>query len=211
MARRGGLSNLDPAAAHLVRADPAFAGIVQAAGPVALRDQQADAFNALLTAIVFQQLAGRAAATIHGRVVALFGGEQPAPAPLLALAPELLRGAGLSASKQVALVDLATRFLDGTVPMHDIEQLGDDEIVERLTQVRGIGRWTAEMFLIFQLRRPDVWPVDDFAVRGGWARIHRLETPPKPKELATLGEIFRPHRSAAAWYCWRATDTVLPD
>lgn len=171
----------------------------------------ADHFNALLRAIVFQQLAGRAASAIHGRVVALFDGAHPAPETLLALAPEVLRGAGLSASKLAALVDLAGRFSDGTVPVDDIAELSDDEIVERLTVIRGIGRWTAEMFLIFQLRRPDVWPVDDFAVRAGWARIHRLDAAPKPKELTALGDAFRPHRSAAAWYCWRATDTVLPD
>jgi|SRR5438105_1396069 len=202
---------MDRVAARIVRADPAFAPIVEAAGPVALREPLADAFNALVRAIVFQQLAGRAAAAIHGRVVALFDGSLPSPETLLALSAEQLRSAGLSASKQAALTDLASRFGDGTVPVHDIEQLSDEDIVERLTQVRGIGRWTAEMFLIFQLRRPDVWPVDDFAVRAGWARIHKLGAPPKPKELSQLGEVFHPHRSAAAWYCWRATDTVLPD
>ena len=202
---------MDRVAARIIRIDPAFERIIKAAGPVALRDPLADAFNALVRAIVFQQLAGRAAAAIHGRVVALFDGDVPAPATLLALSAEQLRSAGLSASKQAALVDLATKFSDGTVPVHDVEQLSDDEIVERLTSVRGIGRWTAEMFLIFQLRRPDVWPVDDFAVRAGWARLHKLEAPPKPKELLQLGDAFKPHRSAVAWYCWRATDTVLPD
>ncbi|HKR97940.1 MAG TPA: DNA-3-methyladenine glycosylase 2 family protein [Candidatus Dormibacteraeota bacterium] len=202
---------VDRVAARIVRVDPAFAPIVKAAGPVALREPMADAFNALLRAIVFQQLAGRAASAIHGRVVALFNGELASPETLLALSADQLRSAGLSASKQAALIDLATKFNDGTVPVHDVDQLSDDEIVERLIAVRGVGRWTAEMFLIFQLRRPDVWPVDDFAVRAGWARIHKLELPPKPKELLSLGDVFRPHRSAAAWYCWRATDTVLPD
>ena len=202
---------MDRVAARIVRVDPAFAPIVKAAGPVALREPMADAFNALLRAIVFQQLAGRAASAIHGRVVALFNGELASPETLLALSADQLRSAGLSASKQAALIDLATKFNDGTVPVHDVDQLSDDEIVERLIAVRGVGRWTAEMFLIFQLRRPDVWPVDDFAVRAGWARIHKLELPPKPKELLSLGDVFRPHRSAAAWYCWRATDTVLPD
>src|SRR5207302_3845075 len=130
--------------------------------------------------------------------------------PLLALSAEQLRSAGLSASKQAALTDLASRFGDGTVPVHDIEQLSDEDIVERLTQVRGIGRWTAEMFMIFQLRRPDIWPVDDYGIRKGFATIHGLEAPPTPKALDALGEIYRPYRSIAAWYCWRAVDTVLP-
>jgi len=202
---------MDRVAARIVRADPSFGPIVKAAGPVALRDPMADAFSALVRAITFQQLAGRAAAAIHGRLLGLFDGAQPSPETLLTLSAEQLRSAGLSASKQAALVDLASKFADGTVPVHDIEELSDDDIVTRLTAVRGIGRWTAEMFLIFQLRRPDVWPVDDFAVRAGWARIHKLDAPPKPKQLLELGEVFRPHRSAAAWYCWRATDTVLPD
>lgn len=197
--------------AFVVKADPAFKRIVAAAGPLAMRDPLADPFNALVRAIVFQQLAGKAASAIHGRLIALFNGSQPAPETLLALAPEALRGAGLSGSKQAALVDLATRFMDGTVPVHDLDGLSDDEIVERLTRVRGIGRWTAEMFLMFQMQRPDVWPVDDFGVRNGWGRIHKLEKPPTPKELMPLGDAFRPHRSTAAWYCWQAVDTVLPD
>jgi DNA-3-methyladenine glycosylase II len=202
---------MDRVAARIVRVDPAFRRVVEAVGPVAFREPMADAFNALARAIVFQQLAGRAANAIHGRFVALFDGGPPSPEALLALQPDLLRGAGLSGSKQAALLDLALRFSDGTVPVESLDQLDDEEIIERLTHIRGIGRWTAEMFLLFQLRRPDVWPVDDFAVRGGWARLHRLDTPPRPKELAVLGDPFRPHRSTVAWYCWRATDTVLPD
>lgn len=197
--------------ARIVRIDPAFRRVVTAVGAVALRDPMADPFSALVRAIVFQQLAGRAAGAIHARVVALFDGTGPTPDALLALPRELLRGAGLSTSKQAALIDLAMRFSDGTVPVHDLDELGDEEIIERLTSVRGVGRWTAEMFLLFQLRRPDVWPVDDFGVRAGWARVHGLDVPPAPKQLQPLGEAFRPHRSAVAWYCWRATDTVLPD
>jgi len=201
----------DRVAARIVRADPAFTPVVLAAGPLALQEPQEDAFGALIRAIVFQQLAGSAANAIHGRVMALFDGGVPTPAALLALEPGRLRGAGLSANKERALIDLAERFSDGTVPVHDLDTLTDDEVVGRLTQVRGIGRWTAEMFLMFQLHRPDVWPVDDLGVRSGWARIHKLATPPTAKELAPLGEAFRPHRSAVAWYCWRAVSTVLPD
>jgi DNA-3-methyladenine glycosylase II len=201
---------VDRIAAGIIRADPSFRPVVEAAGRMVLRDPMADPFNALVRAIVFQQLAGKAASAIHGRVVALFEDGVCVPDALLALSPELLRGAGLSASKQAALVDLATRFIDGTIPVHDVDDLSDDEIVERLTLVRGIGRWTAEMFLLFQLQRPDVWPVDDYGVRNGWARLHKLEKPPTPKDLAPLGDAFRPHRSAVAWYCWRAVDTIVP-
>lgn len=202
---------LDPVAARILASDPAFRPIIDALGPVALRDPSGDPFHALLRAIVFQQLAGRAALAIHGRLVALFDDGNPSPHALLALPPEKLRAAGLSAAKQAAVVDLAAKFADGTIPTHDFDSLGDDEVVARLVQVRGVGRWTAEMFLIFELRRPDVWPVDDFGVRNGWRKLHHLEELPRPKDLAALGEQFRPHRSAAAWYCWRATDTVLPD
>jgi 3-methyladenine DNA glycosylase/8-oxoguanine DNA glycosylase len=201
----------DPVAGHIVRADPAFAPIVKAIGAVALRPPTGDPFHALLRAIVFQQLAGRAASAIHNRLLGLFDGGIPSPQALLTMSHERLRSAGLSAAKQAAVVDLAAKFADGTIPTHDIHDLSDDEIVARLIQVRGVGRWTAEMFLIFELRRPDVWPVDDFAVRMGWKRLHRLDEAPRPRLLQPLGDAFRPYRSAAAWYCWRATDTVLPE
>src|SRR2546430_2336708 len=113
-------------------------------------------------------------------------------------------------SQQAAIVDLATKVANGTVPLEDADTLTDDELVARLVQVRGIGRWTAEMFLIFQLRRLDVWPVDDYGVRKGWAMTHRLHEPPKPKALELEGERFRPYRTIAALYCWQAVDTVLP-
>ena len=115
-----------------------------------------------------------------------------------------MRGAGLSGNKLAAIIDLAAKFVDGTVPTDDLDGVDDDEIVNRLVTIRGVGRWTAEMFLLFQLRRPDVWPVDDLGVRNGWARIHELEAAPPPKELFGLGDPLRPYRSTAAWYCWRA-------
>jgi DNA-3-methyladenine glycosylase II len=201
----------DGVAARIMRADPAFKPIVAAAGPVNLRPASGDPFHALLRAIAFQQLAGRAAAAILGRVLALFEDGGLSPAAVLAMSHEKLRSTGLSAAKQAAILDLAAKFADGTIPTHDFDELSDDEIIARLVQVRGVGRWTAEMFLIFELRRPDVWPVDDFAVRAGWKRLHRLDEAPTPKQLQPLGDAFRPHRSAAAWYCWRATDTVLPE
>ena len=194
--------------AHLLRVDPAFAPIVAAAPDFAVHGrQQGDYFNALVRAIVYQQLATKAAAAIHGRFIALFGGE-PVPAAILATPDEALRACGLSTAKTLAVRDLALKSTDGTVPLERIEKLPDDEIVARLSAVRGIGRWTAEMFLIFQLGRQDVWPVDDLGVRRGYAVIHGLPEWPKPKELQALGEIYRPYRTAAAWYCWRTADNI---
>jgi DNA-3-methyladenine glycosylase II len=200
--------NPDPGA-RLVALDPAMARIVAAAGPVVLRPPSGDDFNALARSIVYQQLAGRAARAIHDRFTALFD-DVPDAASVLRLEEAALRGCGLSTNKVAAIRDLALKTSDGTVPLERIEELDDEEIIRRLTAIRGIGRWTAEMFLIFQLRRPDVWPVDDFAVGKGYAMIHGLAEAPKPRELMRLGDIYRPTRTAAAWYCWRATDTVLP-
>lgn len=166
-------------------------------------------FAALVRAITFQQLAGRAAAAIHGRFLANFA-DGLTPDAVLALPEVAFRSAGLSAAKTASIRDLAAKAVDGTVPLKGLEAYTDDEIVARLSAVRGIGRWTAEMFLIFQLRRPDVWPIEDFGVRKGYTIAHGLTTPPTPRELAALGELYRPHRTTAAWYCWRANDTVLP-
>jgi 3-methyladenine DNA glycosylase/8-oxoguanine DNA glycosylase len=197
-------------AARLVRIDPAFAEVARAAGPFAPRAPSEDAFNALARAIVYQQLAGRAAAAIYGRFAALYPTDALTPSAVLATPVEALRASGLSGAKAAAILDLAAKFTDGTVPHEELATLSDDEVVARLSVVRGIGRWTAEMFLLFDLRRPDVWPVDDYGVRKGWALIHGLATPPTPRELMDLGEVLRPHRSAAAWYCWRAADTLTP-
>jgi 3-methyladenine DNA glycosylase/8-oxoguanine DNA glycosylase len=200
---------MDEAANHLMRVDPAYARVIDAVGPFKPRPPAEDPFNALARAIVFQQLAGRAAHAIHGRFMALYAG-QPTAEAILRTPPEDLRAVGLSGNKTASICDLASKTIDGTVPLDQLDQLPDAEIVERLSAVRGIGRWTAEMFLLFQLQRPDVWPVDDFGVRKGYAVIHALAEPPTPRALGPLGEIYRPYRSAAAWYCWRAVDTVLP-
>jgi DNA-3-methyladenine glycosylase II len=207
--KRPGLS---PAAVatRVARADPAFADVVRAAGPFAPRPPHDDAFSALARAIAYQQLAGRAAAAIHGRFLALFGSDPPTPAAVLATPVEGLRACGLSGAKAAAIVDLATKFSDGTVPVERLADMPDEEVIARLSAVRGVGRWTAEMFLMFELGRPDVWPVDDYGVRKGWTVIHRLDALPKPRQLMTLGDPLRPHRSAAAWYCWRVVDTLTP-
>jgi DNA-3-methyladenine glycosylase II len=204
------VTRLSRTATYVVQADPAFRRIVDTSPEMDRTPEEGSHFESLLSAIVFQQLAGAAARTIHGRVVAVLGGAPVAPESVLTANPAALRAAGLSGNKLAAIIDLATKFVDGTVPTHDLEGLTDDEIVTRLVTVRGVGRWTAEMFLIFQLGRPDVWPVDDLGVRNGWARIHGAEKPPTPKELESLGDVFRPYRSTAAWYCWRGAAVVVP-
>lgn len=192
-----------------LRDDPAFGPLVAEAGPVEARRRQPTHFQALLRSIVFQQLAGKAAQTIHGRVVEAVEGEVT-PRAVLEADEDALRGAGLSGNKLRAIRDLAGKVADGDVPLDDVEELSDEDIVERLTRVWGIGRWTAEMFLMFQLLRPDVWPVGDLGVRKGWARIHGQEALPSAEELEALGEPYRPHRSAAAWYCYRAVEVLPP-
>ena len=198
----------EEAVRRLRSADPVLAKLMKSAGPFALKIRKLhDPFEALARNIVFQQLHGKAAEAIHARVLALFGGAKLRPEELLAAPEEEMRGAGLSAAKLAALRDLASKTLDGTVPtLARMRRMTDDEIVERLTQVRGIGRWTVEMLLMFRLGRPDVLPVGDFAVRKGFALAYGLEESPKPKELTEYGERWRPYRSVASWYMWRAVE-----
>lgn len=186
-----------------------MAHVIKLAGPVELREPSGDSFAALVRSIMYQQLAGAAASSIHGRFMKLFS-DALSPEAVLALPEGALRSAGLSGAKAAAVIDLAKKVGDGSVPLHDVETLTDDALVARLVQVRGIGRWTAEMFLMFQLRRLDVWPVDDYGVRKGWALAHKFKDLPAPRSLQADGERFRPYRSIAAWYCWRVVDTVLP-
>lgn len=162
-------------------------------------------FAVLARAICHQQLAGPAAATIHGRFEALFAG-RPTPTKVLAAGEAPLRAAGLSRAKAASVLDLATRTADGSLPLATLGRRPDDEVVDQLVAVRGIGRWTAEMFLMFRLGRLDVWPVDDLGVRMGWALVHGEPDRPTPAALRDAGERLRPVRSVAAWYCWRAVD-----
>jgi DNA-3-methyladenine glycosylase II len=202
--------SLRSAVAEVASRDRVMARLIQRAGPMRLRPpRDPDHFVDLAETIVYQQLAGSAAAAIWRRVAALFDG-RITPAMVLATSDQAFRSAGLSRNKTASIRDLAQKVHDGTVPLENINRLSDDEIVARLSAVRGIGRWTAEMFLMFQLGRLDVWPVDDYGVRKGYALAYELADLPKPKELLELGERFRPYRSVAAWYCWRANDTVLP-
>ncbi len=203
--------DLDAAAAHVAAADPVMAGVVERAGPCRMQIGRLDnPFQALLRSIVFQQLNGKAAGTIHGRVLDLFPGEHPDPEELLATPDETLRACGLSRAKTAAAKDLAARVLDGTVPDLDaLYTMSDDEIIERLTAVRGIGPWTVEMLLIFQLGRADVLPVTDYGVRNGFRRAYGLDDLPTPKMLKAEGERWSPYRSVASWYLWRAADMDL--
>jgi DNA-3-methyladenine glycosylase II len=188
-----------------------MARLYDAAGPCRLRPPLETHFAALVRSVTYQQLAGAAAAAIHGRLVGILEGEVT-PERVLALPDESLRSVGLSGAKAASISDLAAKTLDGTVVL-EARSLGresDEEVIARLSTVRGIGRWTAEMFLIFQLGRLDVWPVEDFGVRNGYARLYGLADVPPPRELVQFGDRFRPYRSVAAWYCWRAADTVTP-
>jgi len=184
--------------------DPVLANLVGLAGPIRHRPGDPNGhFGALVRAIVFQQLAGAAANAIHSRVLATIDGELSAES-LTAVPDDVLRSAGLSAGKLASLRDLSTKVLDGTVLFDGAKRLSDEEIVDRLVTVRGVGRWTAEMYLMFELRRLDVWPVGDLGVRQGYALAWSLTTPPTAKELDPLGERFRPYRSIVARYCWEA-------
>ena len=196
--------------AALARQAPQFAPYIETFGSADLRRARPRRthFAELVRAICFQQLAGAAARTIHGRLEAALDGDVT-PEAVLALPVETMRAAGLSANKTASIRDLAERVLAGEVELDRVARLSDEKIVSELTLVRGIGRWTAEMFLMFQLGRLDVWPVGDLGVRKGYGIIQGLPDMPTAKELEALGDPLRPYRSLAAWYCWRAADTKL--
>jgi 3-methyladenine DNA glycosylase/8-oxoguanine DNA glycosylase len=181
-----------------------LADLVERVGPIRHRPRDPDGpFGALVRAIVFQQLAGRAAQAIYGRVRAVVG-DTLSPEALDAVSDADLRAAGLSGNKLASLRDLSAKVIDGTVVLSRTSRRSDEELIERLTAVRGIGRWTAEMYLMFQLRRLDVWPVDDLGVRQGYGLAWKIDPPPTAKELDPLGDRFRPYRSIVARYCWAA-------
>jgi DNA-3-methyladenine glycosylase II len=195
---------------HLAAADPVLGALIRAVGPLRLPPaDDSEPFRTLARAIAHQQLNGKAADSILARLVKTCGeaGVFPGPARILETSVEALRAAGFSFAKIAALKDLAAKALAAVVPDRDtLAALSDEAIVERLTQVRGIGRWTVEMLLIFDLERPDVLPVDDFGVRNGFRAAYGLRKLPHPKALAAWGERWKPFRSAAAWYLWRAVE-----
>lgn len=194
------------ATAELAARDTALARVIAMSPPMRHRTRNRDGvFGALVRAIAFQQLGGKAATAIHDRFRALVEGPLT-PDAVLALTDEAMRASGLSRAKTASIRDLAHRVASGTLRLDDLGRRSDQVVLERLVEVRGIGPWTAEMLLLFELRRPDVWPTTDLGVRVGYARIHALEAPPNAKDLVPLGDIYRPYRSIAAWYCWRAVD-----
>lgn len=193
----------------LVRADPTLGALMKRVGPFRLELSPLHSpFAALARSIVYQQLHGRAAATIFGRVCERVGqGRAFTPEALLAVPEPQLREAGLSANKLAALQDLARKTLDGTVPpLSKVRRMDDAALIEHFSQVRGIGQWTVEMLLIFRLGRPDVLPVDDYGVRKGFMLAYGLPQMPRPRELLAHGERWRPWRTVASWYLWRATE-----
>lgn len=197
------------AAVRHLSTDPRFAALIHRVGPPALAIQrQRSLYEALVRAIAHQQLHGRAAEAILARFAALFPGDAfPEPATVLATADVALRGCGFSAGKIAAIRDICAKALDGTVPSRrESARLSDEALIARLTTIRGVGRWTVEMLLIFTLGRPDVLPVDDFGVREGYRVLYGLETQPRPKLLAEIGLAWAPHRSTATWYLYRAAE-----
>lgn len=216
---------LDPlvAVSHLRAADPTMARIVEQVGSFAMRPPGEDAFQALARSIMLQQISGAAGAAIYGRFTALFpggagtapewdgpGGAFPRPIDVLSVSDEALRSAGLSRQKAAAVRSLAEHFASGDLGDQPFATLDDEVIIQRLTQVRGVGRWTAQMFLMFQLRRPDVLPVNDVGINRAIARRYGLAAPPAPADVLRIGAPWRPHATVACWYLWRSEDVRLP-
>ena len=193
---------------QLSRADPQLGELIARVGPFAMtRSAAADTYESLARAIVGQQISGLAARAIFARFEQAFGGRLPRPERLLEASDEALRAIGLSRPKQLALRDLAAKVIDGTVsPLRALAKMGDRAIIDRLTEVRGIGQWTVEMMLMFRLGRPDVLPIDDYGVRKGFGRVFMNGRLPTPEQVARRGERWRPYRSVASWYFWRALE-----
>ena len=198
-----------PEATERLRRDPSFGPLVDRVGPVRLRPPRGEPFASLVAAITYQQLAGQAATTIHRRIVGALD-DDVRPATVLSADERALREAGLSAAKLRAIRDLADKVTRREVVLDDLDSAADEEVRARLTRVTGIGPWTADMFLMFDLRRPDVWPVGDLGVRNGLARVLGLDESPTPREADLIGTGYRPWRSATAWYCWRAMEVLTP-
>ncbi|MBI3289722.1 MAG: DNA-3-methyladenine glycosylase 2 family protein [Elusimicrobia bacterium] len=205
------LSCARAAVAHLKKADPVLKRLIETVGPCRLDPRDTETFESLVQSIVYQQLNGKAAATIHGRVLALFDdGKGLTPERLLETPESALRGAGLSANKLAAMRDLAEKCLSGVVvPRRLLDGLSDAEIIARLTEVRGVGAWTVQMFLMFKLGRPDVLPAGDFGVRKAFGLLYRKNGRlPPPSAIEKHGKIWAPYRTVASWYLWRSLDTV---
>jgi DNA-3-methyladenine glycosylase II len=202
--------SFEEAAAHLSSVDPVVGGLIDRHGPYAPR-LSPDPYARLVTAILFQQLAGNAARAIMRKWLALYGSEERVPSPeeILETTEEQFRAAGVSKQKASYFRDLALHISEGRLDFERIEEQSDDEVIAKLTAVKGIGVWTAHMFLMFHLARPDVLPIGDLGVRNGMRAAYGLEATPTPKQAAEIGERWRPYRSVGSWYMWRAAETVL--
>jgi len=215
MAGLGGLQfDVDAALAYLREADPVVGALIDKHGPYAIVPRE-DPYHALLRAILFQQLAGAAANAIQKRFHALYGGQPPTPEQLLATSEEDLRAAGLSRQKLGYMRDLALHMVEGKLDLAHIQQLDDAEVIRQLTAVKGLGEWSAHMFLMFHLGRPDVLPVGDLGVRNGMKVAYGLEESPTPKQALEIGAKWAPYRSVGSWYMWRAVlegrENTAPD
>jgi DNA-3-methyladenine glycosylase II len=193
--------------ARLKRADPVLRRVIEAVGPCRYAPRvEGSHFDALMRAILYQQLSGKAAATIHGRMRAIYGDRDPLPAELLATADESLRAAGVSRQKLGYLRDLATHVADGLLPLDEIELMDDEAAIAALVGVRGIGRWSAQMFLMFRLGRPDVMPELDLGIQKGIQLAYGLDALPRPRDVLRIAEPWAPYRTVASWYLWRSLD-----
>ena len=195
------------AIAHLKRVDPVLGGIIERVGPCRMETRSSGThYDALVRSIVFQQLSGKAAGTIHRRFCELYPGKRPRAERVLETDEAALRGAGLSRQKIGYLRDLSARVANKSLPLSHLGRLGDDEIIEHLVQVKGIGRWTVQMFLMFRLGRPDVLPELDLGVQNAIQKAYGLKKRPAPKDVLRIGEKWRPHASVASWYLWRSLE-----
>jgi DNA-3-methyladenine glycosylase II len=192
---------------HLKKSDPRMAAVIERVGPCRFATRvEGTHFDALLRAIVYQQISGTAAATIHARLEALYGGRAPTPDELLDTPESDLKAAGLSRQKLGYMKDLAERVSGESLPIHSLDDLDDDAVIAALTAVKGIGRWTAQMFLMFRLGRPDVLPEIDFGIQKAIMVAYELPEMPKPKDVIRIGTPWRPHATIASWYLWRSLD-----
>ncbi|MBF6599685.1 MAG: DNA-3-methyladenine glycosylase 2 family protein [Dehalococcoidia bacterium] len=207
MRRRPFPYDAEAARAHLMQADPVMRGIVKRVGPYTI-EARGEPYEALLRSVLYQQLAGAAAAAIERRFLALFGDRIPRPQEMAAAADEDLRAAGLSRQKASYLRSIGEHFVSGEIDNRALRRASDEEVIAEVTRIKGVGRWTADMLLIFCLGRPDVLPVGDLGVRNAMQQAYRLDDPPDAATMERIAECWRPYRSAGTWYLWRRGDVV---